>query len=143
MQSRIKSNSGAYLLEIYISKPFTINGGRFEGVRLPAGYYYYAGSAQKNLRQRVNRHIEKSKKLHWHIDYITTFDGNFITNFWIFENVPKETECRIAERLIKKFDFRVVIKGFGSSDCRHCESHFLSGGETPPANISFDKLKFH
>ncbi|MGE5352796.1 MAG: GIY-YIG nuclease family protein [Acidobacteriota bacterium] len=139
MQSQIKSNSGAYLLEVFISKPFKIKKGRFAGITLPQGYYYYAGSAQKNLHQRLSRHSRKNKALHWHIDYITAFKGNKVTNCWIFEDAPKETECLIIQRLIKKFNFRSVIKGFGSSDCRHCETHFLSGGMTPPADITFYK----
>lgn len=134
--SEIKSNSGAYLLEIYAPKPFKIRKGRFEGLSLPEGYYYYAGSAQKNLRQRLERHLRHKKKLHWHIDYITSFAGNKITNFWIFEDAPKETECLITERLIRKFDFRTVIKGFGSSDCKNCESHLLASGKVPLAGFS-------
>lgn len=136
MPDQIKSNSGAYLLEIYAPKPFKIRKGRFEGITLPEGYYYYAGSAQKNLMQRLNRHLRHRKRLHWHIDYITSQAGNKVTNFWIFEDAPKETECRITERLIRKNKFRTVIKGFGSSDCSSCESHLLAGGRIPLAGFS-------
>lgn len=137
MPGQIKSNSGAYLLEIFISKPFKISKGRFAGLLLPEGYYYYAGSAQKNLSQRIKRHLRKNKTLHWHIDYITSSRGNSITNFWIFEDAPKETECLLTERLIKEFNLRTEIKGFGSSDCRRCESHLLASGKVPLADFSF------
>ncbi|HEX2865625.1 MAG TPA: GIY-YIG nuclease family protein [Ignavibacteriales bacterium] len=136
MPDQIKSNSGAYLLEIYAPKPFKIRKGRFEGLCLSEGYYYYAGSAQKNLRQRLERHLRKNKTLHWHIDYITSLAGNKITNFWIFEDASKETECRITQRLILEFNLRSVIKGFGSSDCRNCESHLLASGKVPLAGFS-------
>ncbi|MGE5432290.1 MAG: GIY-YIG nuclease family protein [Syntrophomonadaceae bacterium] len=135
--NQIKSNSGAYLLEVHVRRPFKIRKGRFEGLTLPAGYYYYAGSAQKNLRQRISRHYRNDKVLHWHIDHITAFRGNKITNCWIFEDAPKEMECRVTERLISEFSLASVIKGFGSSDCRNCESHLLAGGQSPLAAISF------
>lgn len=136
MQRQIKSNSGAYLLEIKLGKPFTISKGRFKGCTLPAGYYYYAGSAQKSLRQRVERHYRKDKILHWHIDHITASRRNHITNCWIFENAPKEMECRLTEKLMRHYGLKIVLKGFGSSDCRNCQSHLLASGQNPLANFS-------
>lgn len=131
MPGQIKQNSGAYLIEIHITEDFTIRQGRFRGEKLSAGYYYYTGSAQKNLRQRISRHYRKNKTLHWHIDHITSYTGNVIANCWIFEDAPKETECHIAESLISGFNFRSVIKGFGSSDCKICQAHLLAGKESP------------
>jgi len=137
VQNQIKSNSGSYLLEIHVKKPFKIRGGRFAGCLLPAGYYYYAGSAQRNLSQRLSRHYKKDKILHWHIDHITVFKDNVITNCWTFEDAPKDMECRLTRRLIAGFGFKTLIKGFGSSDCRGCLSHLVQGGQTPLADFSF------
>lgn len=79
------------------------------------GYYVYIGSAMNNLESRVKRHLSKSKKLHWHIDYL-------LKNAKIVEivyNDGKKVECDLSNELKKKNEF---IKDFGCSDCE-CESH--------------------
>lgn len=70
-------NTGSYLLLIELDKGRKIQYGALsENFR--KGYYVYIGSAMRNLKQRVHRHIsykESGKKKHWHIDDLLVY-GN-------------------------------------------------------------------
>ncbi len=116
---------GTYLLEIHAVKPFEIKAKKFLGVKFPEGYYYYSGSAQKNYEGRLQRHIKPFKRIHWHIDHLTTVPTNKITRIFLFENAPRETECRIVQDLIARFSLSEEFKGFGNSDCKTCGTHLL------------------
>ncbi|MBL0699691.1 MAG: GIY-YIG nuclease family protein [Desulfosarcina sp.] len=72
------------------------------------------------LTARINRHLRKEKKFHWHIDYLLKHSSiiNIITGE---NNDGSKYQCRIARILIKNLD---CIKGFGCSDCK-CSSHLF------------------
>jgi Uri superfamily endonuclease len=117
----IDYDSGIYLLEIILNQKRKIRVGR-KGIYLfPAGYYYYVGSAQKNLQARLKRHQRREKKLHWHIDYLLAKSQlrNIVT--W---PVAREGECRLAEYIRTILKGRIIVPGFGSGDC-HCSSHLF------------------
>ncbi len=82
------------------------------------GLYAYVGSAMNSLEQRLMRHIKKSKRLHWHIDYLTTSISVKIIN--IIYTLDKRAECKVSNYLMKRAEY--YIDRFGSSDCL-CNSH--------------------
>lgn len=82
------------------------------------------GTAQKNMIQRISRHIKREKKIRWHIDYITSNPDFKIINCYISE-LSKEYECKIVRQLETAFKFDAPVKKFGSSDCKTCTSHLL------------------
>lgn len=127
----IINNSGIYILEIYVSKPILIL--RFPDVIFKKGYYYYTGSAQANLAKRVDRHFRKNKKIHWHIDYITSHCDSTVTNSWLIIDKKKDFECVYNRKLLNTFNLTIPVKGFGNSDCSFCDSHLLYSLQ--PANI--------
>ncbi|HPN39145.1 MAG TPA: DUF123 domain-containing protein [Melioribacteraceae bacterium] len=92
---------------------------------LMIGYYYYVGSAQKNLQSRIDRHKKKIKKIHWHIDNITTNINSDINNVFVFINAKKDFECELRDLIEHKFNLTHPIKNFGNSDCNKCFSHLL------------------
>ncbi|MFZ6033773.1 MAG: GIY-YIG nuclease family protein [Melioribacter sp.] len=117
------SDSGIYLLEIIAPDDFYTAIKKYEGRKFPKGFYYYAGSAQKNLRKRIERHLKKSKNIYWHIDYITSrFDINKI---FIFNKEGKDFECDLVAELLEHFGLISTAPGFGNSDCNRCDSHLL------------------
>lgn len=118
-------NSGTYLLEIYAAEPFRVEIENFKEKVFPQGYYYYSGSAQKNLEQRVDRHQQEEKNIHWHIDHITTIPTNKIKSVFMFDGAKKNFECEIVRELVENFRLRIAVKGFGNSDCKRCQSHLL------------------
>ena len=62
--------SGSYVLLLYLADDRTIPVGRQGVLNFSAGCYAYVGSAMNGLYQRINRHLRKEKKRHWHIDYL-------------------------------------------------------------------------
>jgi Uri superfamily endonuclease len=124
-QKQIKSNSGIYILEIQVPKNFSLGIPKFKGKKINSGFYYYVGSAQKNLEQRINRHLRKDKKLHWHIDHLTKPERNQIKSILVFQDHVKDFECRLVSDLEIIYNFLHPIRSFGNSDCKICKSHLL------------------
>ncbi|MGK9367713.1 GIY-YIG nuclease family protein [Melioribacter sp. Ez-97] len=117
------SDSGIYLLEIVVPDDFYTEIKKYEGRKFPKGFYYYAGSAQKNMRKRLERHLKKNKNIYWHIDYLTSRFN--IGKIFYFNNCGKEFECDLVADLIEKFGLIPAAPGFGNSDCNRCDSHLL------------------
>lgn len=132
----LTDNSGIYILELHSKTNFNFDHKKFGKLKLPAGYYYYIGSAQKNLAQRITRHFRKNKKLHWHIDYLIKKRSIKLINAYLLENYGKEGECKLVRDLQTEFGLKSIIKNFGNSDCRNCESHLLYSEES----INYNQL---
>ena len=111
---------GIYVLIIKADKDIGVDVGALGRVYFKKGLYAYVGSAQKNLAQRVERHLRKGKRKFWHIDDL--LDNNCVKILKVFfENADKKEECRVARLIGKK---GLLISSFGSSDC-HCRSHLF------------------
>ncbi len=130
-------DSGIYLLEIFLHKPKKIEIGKKGINTFPPGYYYYVGTAQKNLQARIERHLSREKRYHWHIDYLLN-EANLQEYFtW---PVGPESECELASYLQEELSGEVIVPGFGASDC-DCESHLfyfqqpLDRGKLPEKNF--------
>ncbi len=113
-------DSGLYQLTMYLPESNKIKIGKLGMYDFPKGYYRYTGSAAKGLQARVSRHLSKNKKKHWHIDYLLEYarvvDARLLYN-------PNISECELNINDINEDTF-VIVKGFGSSDCR-CDSHLI------------------
>ncbi len=130
MQKITDLNSGVYILELYAPLPFSIVCKKYTDLIFSKGYYYYAGSAQKNLYHRLKRHIASNKIINWHIDYLTSsIDGKLppanIKSVYIFLNQKKDFECKIASDLSNNFLCSSDIYGFGNGDCKICSTHLF------------------
>lgn len=119
----ISLNSGAYILSICISRKIKLSIGKLGTFELAAGKYSYTGSAMKNLRSRLERHLRKDKKLKWHIDYLLNSEFVEIVDIDIFESTEK-MECIINKQYHERTNSTFPILKFGSSDCKFCPSHF-------------------
>lgn len=120
---------GSYILLIRLSEAETISPGSLPEAHFPGGYYAYVGSALGGLESRLNRHLRRDKKRHWHIDYLLPKAS--VTDIIIGETADR-VECAIARALGSQFD---AIPGFGSSDCR-CPSHLFFAPEQRPMKAS-------
>ena len=89
---------------------------------LDPGTYLYAGSAKGpgGLHARLGRHLRKAKNPRWHIDDLLNHGSNLI-GLW-YDTL---SECELVAHLIKTGDVTIPCPGFGSSDCRTCDSHLL------------------
>ena len=112
---------GSYVLVIRLLEETPLEVGKLGTVTLQPGCYLYFGSALNGLRARVARHLRREKKLHWHIDFLTTKVP--VTNVWWSEGLERQ-ECVWAQTAQGLADVGVPAPGFGSSDCR-CVSHLV------------------
>lgn len=130
-------NSGIYILEIYAAKPFNVSIKKFSDREFKTGYYYYVGSAQKNLKQRLLRHFKKDKKIHWHIDHITTLETNNLRSLFVIKGAEKDFECEIANYFENKMMLDSSIKNFGNSDSTCSSTHLFYSKKTMNYNHLF------
>lgn len=119
--TEIPDAPGAYLLLIGLKRPIVLKTARFAGVALPTGWYVYAGSAYGpgGMRGRVARHLRRKKPIHWHVDHLTC-DATVTAMCY-----SGADECRLVETLIAANGFTVPAPGFGSTDCKSCDSHLV------------------
>lgn len=105
-----------YQLLIEVERRCRIAPGRLGEYVLEPGRYVYTGSARRNLRARIRRHLRADKALHWHIDWLLTQCHARVIDV----QVSAEPECRLNART----GGAIPIPGFGASDCRAaCGSH--------------------
>jgi len=110
---------GVYVLVISVDKDISVNVGALGVVNFEKGLYAYVGSAQKSLEKRIERHLGRTKRKFWHIDYLLDDDVEVLKV--LYENAGKSEECKVAKKISKE---GIPIKSFGSSDCK-CKSHLF------------------
>ncbi len=116
---------GCYLIGLYISRELVLKVGKKGMFRIAGGHAYYAGSARRALKARVERHRKKRKPRHWHIDYLTARKEVKIEDVWILPGT-KTRECELAKRLLALPGAEVPVPGFGASDCKTgCAAHLV------------------
>ena len=105
-----------YQLIIRLENDRVIRVGKLGTWEFPAGYYSYVGSAKRGLLPRIHRHFAAQKRHHWHIDYLLTQSTARI----VAVHLSRRNECKVNATITGD----ILVRGFGSSDCRHhCESH--------------------
>jgi sugar fermentation stimulation protein A len=122
------SDRGVYLVAMHLAAGRAFEVGALGSRAFREGWYVYAGSAQRSLTRRVERHLRLRKKLHYHIDFLRaecTAAGAFPIRG------TRPTECELAEEIHRISSDSV--ERFGCSDCR-CGSH-LFYFEDPPHRL--------
>lgn len=115
-----------YCLLIELEKEKYISIGKLGVYTFAPGFYVYVGRAKKNMEARIARHMRREKTQRWHIDYLTSAAG--LVQYQTF-SAWSGSECELAGK-VKKRGGEVVVKGFGSSDCR-CAAHLFYFKEKP------------
>jgi len=110
---------GTYVLLIVLEREANVAVGRLGFFVFPAGYYLYVGSARSGIQPRVRRHLRDEKRLRWHIDYL--LEHARVVEVWYAEDLQ---ECLWAKAAREMPEAKVLVPGFGSSDCR-CPSHLV------------------
>jgi endonuclease-3 len=106
--------NGSYILKIYLK-----DNTKIKNWKLKKGYYFYVGSAKKNMKQRLLRHLSNDKKLFWHIDYLLT---NKKANLKEIYATKLEVEKEVAKEMSS---FLKAVEGFGNSDDKENKSHLF------------------
>jgi len=121
----IPSKKGNYILVFRLGERTKQNMRRFKDVILESGYYLYCGSAHSagGLKGRISRHLTRSSKKFWHIDFLK----ECLQPFEVWCQVSSEKiECSFCRFLHLQMGGEIPIKDFGSSDCRNkCDSHLI------------------
>lgn len=116
----------SYQLLMHIKATAILQVGRRGEVLFPAGLYVYTGSGKRGLETRLRRHQSKAKTLHWHIDFLLA--DSRVDLVGIVRSVLNECD------LNQKTEGKIVVKGFGSSDCqRACGSHLKKVSDFGPS----------
>jgi sugar fermentation stimulation protein A len=133
---------GSYLVLLELAEAAETPIGALGIINFEAGWYVYAGSAQRNLSSRIGRHLRKTRKRkHWHIDYLCP-QAKTIRAFPVMSY--RNLECELARALAALGG--KAIPGFGSSDCRggaekrRCPSHLYYFADPPLKNRAFVDL---
>lgn len=114
--------AGAYVLMIETASPLPVRLPQKDVSVLAPSTYLYVGSANGpgGIKARLRRHFRPNKKIHWHVDQLTTCSASVEALAVIGGN-----ECALGEILLASKRYQVALQGFGSSDCRTCSSHLL------------------
>jgi sugar fermentation stimulation protein A len=127
-----ESNGGNYLVLLELPEDREIPVGALGTLPFRRGWYVYAGSARKNLSQRISRHLRKVRKQkHWHLDYLSPW-AKTLKAFPVMSY--RNRECDLARDLEALGG--TAVPGFGASDC-HCGSHLYYFPEPPMGNRAF------
>jgi Uri superfamily endonuclease len=101
--------------------------GRLGRASLQKGRYLYTGSAlgsgSMSLERRLQRHRVRSKKMRWHIDYLTT-SPRCRVNGAVYVVSDKRLECDANLTIAKELKLGPLLPRIGASDC-DCEGHLL------------------
>lgn len=126
---------GSYLISLQLAEPAKVTVGALGTIDFVAGWYVYAGSAQRGLSTRMARHLRKRRKArHWHLDYLTPHATGM--EAWAVAS-ERNLECDLATAL-RAIGGREV-PGFGSSDCS-CSSHLFQLPAAPRTDPRFIAL---
>lgn len=130
----VDGEKGTYALLLSLEREVAIAVGRLGLFTFPCGYYIYVGSARGGLFRRVERHLRREKRLRWHIDYFLR-SAEVVEVWYALGEEPVECLWCCAVRGMPRG--RILVPGFGSSDCR-CSSH-LVWFPSPPSFELFRK----
>jgi len=120
-----EGDKGIYIAVFQLDAEKEIEIGRLGRFRFLPGFYFYVGSAQRNLGARLARHARREKPLRWHIDYLSLHARMLGA---IVMQGTRRAECALARRLAALSPH--AIPGFGASDCR-CRGHLFHLSEWP------------
>ncbi len=111
-------DKGTYALKIKVSNPVKVKVGAIGEVDFKKGTYIYVGSAMNSLSKRIERHLRKKKKLHWHIDYLLSCENVNVEKVYVF--FGKRLEEDISIKLSGMYE---SVKNFGASDMKWVDSN--------------------
>ncbi len=129
---------GTYVLALWLDRPRRISVGRRGEFAFPAGWVLYVGSAlgPGGLAARLARHRRRfasGKRPHWHVDYVrehAVWGGAWARRAGGrlegggARRAGGRLECAWAAALGQRPGARIVVPGFGASDCR-CPGHLV------------------
>ncbi|MCX7793893.1 MAG: DNA/RNA nuclease SfsA [Thermodesulfovibrionales bacterium] len=127
---RESRDRGSYILYGKLTRDRFFKIGKLGKINFKKGYYLYIGSAMNSLSARLRRHMNKHKRMRWHIDYLVPGLDDLKT---IAFRSSESLECLLADELKR---ISRPVGRFGSSDCG-CEGHLYWFTDDPFRNERF------
>ncbi|MFP4482532.1 MAG: DNA/RNA nuclease SfsA [Thermovirgaceae bacterium] len=124
-------DGGCYLLILKLDEEIRIGVGALGQIDFASGYYCYVGSAIRNLKARMSRHLRRRKNFHWHVDYLREH-CDVVVCLPVRSADPLECDLAGAVGAIAGSS----TSCFGSSDCT-CPSHLFYFSANPLNNPGF------
>ena len=122
----LPASHGTYALHLSVVPAQRISIGSLGQQRLPAGYYFYVGSARGTggLRARVGRYLRGEGVPHWHIDHLRAVAEVRDVCYTVTDSL---FECVWSQALAQLPNAFIPVSNFGSSDCRSsCRAHLVA-----------------
>jgi Uri superfamily endonuclease len=118
---------GTYTVVLECDEPKLVRVGKLGSIVLSVGLYVYTGSAlgrgAMSLEKRLARHFATSKKVRWHVDYLTQCKA-CSARVAVCLRSRRRLECTINEAIGDCLGARPVLPRIGASDCK-CPGHLL------------------
>ena len=119
----LSQEKGTYVLVLRCLSAGRLRVGRLGMMELKEGFYLYVGSAlgPGGLRARLKRHLGRSSRRHWHIDYLRAVTEP--EEVWYGRGTLRR-EHEWAGIVGAAEGAETPAPGFGASDCR-CKTHLF------------------
>lgn len=122
-RARFPAIGGTYVLRLEAIQAGACRIGRLGWVNLPAGVFFYVGSAlgPGGLRGRLGRHTRPLERRQWHVDHLRQL-ADVTAAWWLADGQRREHVW--ARALAAASWLEVPVPGFGASDC-DCPAHLF------------------
>lgn len=121
---------GTYTLVMVCEEPFRVKIGKIGHALIEKGLFLYTGSALgrggASLERRIERHYHRSKRVRWHVDFLTIRPEISIKKTICLKSLER-FECRINQLIMSELTGKPIILHAGATDCK-CDAHLLSVG---------------
>ena len=118
---------GTYTIVLKCRRTMRVRFGKLGFAKIEVGYYLYTGSAlgrgSVSLEGRLTRHERSSKKVRWHVDYLTSRPGCDFRGAVCLISTSR-LECKINRSIQADLNVESTLPHIGASDCR-CSGHLL------------------
>ncbi|MCI4439290.1 DUF123 domain-containing protein [archaeon] len=115
---------GSYSIILKLNSNKKLKVGALKTIFLSRGFYVYNGSAYSvgGLASRIKHHLKKRKKLHWHIDYLTSCGKCKVLRIIVCKK--RNLERDVSLEMLKEQEF-IGIPKFGSTDDKVAKTHLF------------------
>jgi len=125
----VVTQQGTYVLILQSVTSRHIQIGLLGKLALHPGYYLYVGSAfgSGGLKARLNHHLKRVLKPHWHIDYLRRYT-RVLEIWYTTDSVRREDDWVVHMTELPLT--RIAFPGFGASDSKGT-SHLFQSKQKP------------
>ncbi|MGD8939462.1 MAG: GIY-YIG nuclease family protein [Gammaproteobacteria bacterium] len=119
------NQKGTYALILQSNSTRKIQIGRLGKLALNSGYYLYVGSAfgPGGLKSRLDHHLKRAIKPHWHIDYLRRYTK--VIEIWYTTDAVRREDDWVTN-MTKIPHVNIAYPGFGASDSNSVSHLFWS-----------------